>query len=838
MPRHDPTPARPHRVGLRLLLAVVIALSALVASPGAAHAADDVVRHLDTSYDVQADGSVKVRQQFDWRFGESGRRGIQLGLATRERWDADPTRDVVYAISDVTVESPTGAPAQFEQTPSAQGSVGTLTLRVGDPDQTVKGRDHTYVLSYVLRGALRTFGGVPELFWDVTSEDFPRIEQFTARVSAPGGVQRARCLDGTRECTATVEGGVATLSGKDVSSGRPVSVVAGLAAGAVRNAEPTLEPRRISRPEAVEADAEVTYLPGGTLRVQQRMQYLLPSGERWRIAWPMPSRRAVSQTEDVALTLSNLSATLDGRPLQVSEHEPTSTRSNQDRTVQVSAPEATTAPGPHTVTLTYDVQGAVTPRDDGALASWPLLHASLPNASRLNVLHRVPAAPVVADCSHDQLTGRASGCSGVTVETTADGVRYTAPERTTSSTTSWVAHIVLPAGALGPLSTTLEPSLDHRRIVQGQLSVAASVGGLLLFTALGWALGRRRPAPDQRFADAPPGVINDADAPVVAARSALEIPVRFSPPELPPAEAGALLERRYRPAQLAATIVALAVTGAISVRTDPLLLVQGRADLVPSGWRRRIHEQAARPGTTKATSSKRLATMVQAAQQAADKTLRDDLYVLRAEKLGWARAAAFLLKLGLVAGLVAAVYVLTEVVPVLPAAFGEGVPLVAVACLAGVVAGLFLGRRRAAQPPLSATGTALREQTIGFRRYLETAEAGQLDVEADSDIFTRYLPWAVLFGLTERWTHVCQHLVDAGRLPPLDTSALGTQVSALQLTSALASLESSVARASRIESAASSGSSFFSGGGSGGSSGFSGGSSGGGGGGGTSASSW
>ena len=36
--------------------------------------------------------------------------------------------------------------------------------------------------------------------------------------------------------------------------------------------------------------------------------------------------------------------------------------------------------------------------------------------------------------------------------------------------------------------------------------------------------------------------------------------------------------------------------------------------------------------------------------------------------------------------------------------------------------------------------------------------------EEGEDIFSRYLPWAVLFDLTGRWTRVCRQLVAQGRL--------------------------------------------------------------------------
>ncbi|MCW5951889.1 MAG: DUF2207 domain-containing protein, partial [Propionibacteriaceae bacterium] len=62
------------------------------------------------------------------------------------------------------------------------------------------------------------------------------------------------------------------------------------------------------------------------------------------------------------------------------------------------------------------------------------------------------------------------------------------------------------------------------------------------------------------------------------------------------------------------------------------------------------------------------------------------------------------------------------------------------------------------------TGRALTDQVEGFRTYLATAEAEQLRFEEGEDIFSKYLPWAILFDLTERWTRLCEQLVAMGRL--------------------------------------------------------------------------
>ena len=51
----------------------------------------------------------------------------------------------------------------------------------------------------------------------------------------------------------------------------------------------------------------------------------------------------------------------------------------------------------------------------------------------------------------------------------------------------------------------------------------------------------------------------------------------------------------------------------------------------------------------------------------------------------------------------------------------------------------------------TAEGRALTDQVQGFRRYIETAEARTLRFEEGQDIFSAYLPWAIVFGEAERW---------------------------------------------------------------------------------------
>jgi len=97
--------------------------------------------------------------------------------------------------------------------------------------------------------------------------------------------------------------------------------------------------------------------------------------------------------------------------------------------------------------------------------------------------------------------------------------------------------------------------------------------------------------------------------------------------------------------------------------------------------------------------------------------------------------------------------------------------LVGVALTAAGAVILLLAPR---MPARTAEGTALLAQTLGFRLYLETAEADQIRMEEGMDVFSRYLPYAIVFGVAERWAGVFATLAArSGSGASVDTSWYG-----------------------------------------------------------------
>jgi uncharacterized membrane protein len=51
-------------------------------------------------------------------------------------------------------------------------------------------------------------------------------------------------------------------------------------------------------------------------------------------------------------------------------------------------------------------------------------------------------------------------------------------------------------------------------------------------------------------------------------------------------------------------------------------------------------------------------------------------------------------------------------------------------------------------------------RVFGFRRYIDTAEVQEAKFDEQVNLFTRYLPYAVVFGAVERWARAFHGLAD------------------------------------------------------------------------------
>jgi uncharacterized membrane protein YgcG len=254
------------RAVVAFFLMVVTALAWALVTPSRADAADDQIDSFTINYEMQPSGVLRVKETIVWRFGSnSGRHGIQRDLVIREP-DPDSDQDFVYGISNINVTSPDDYVAtQFSSktTQSQGGREAELNVRIGDPGQTISAPTATYVISYEVTGAMRSFSGYDEFFWDGPGFGNPLIKELMITATVPGGAQDASCFAGPPGSTTGCEtkkftkGGEASFAQTNLPAGQSVSIGVKITPGLVADNKPHMEPNgaKLSPAERVGAIA-------------------------------------------------------------------------------------------------------------------------------------------------------------------------------------------------------------------------------------------------------------------------------------------------------------------------------------------------------------------------------------------------------------------------------------------------------------------------------------------------------------------------------------------------------------------------------------------------------
>lgn len=158
-------------------LALSLLCSVALTVPGILHAQEAfTITSFDTVLNVQEDSAVLVTETLDVDFGENQRHGIFRTLPTSYRTTTGAKRNI--RLSDLRAE---GDPATIERSFG-----GDITLKIGDPDIVISGRQQ-YVIHYRIENALNEFPGHIELYWNATGTEWgTTIDNASAVVILPG----------------------------------------------------------------------------------------------------------------------------------------------------------------------------------------------------------------------------------------------------------------------------------------------------------------------------------------------------------------------------------------------------------------------------------------------------------------------------------------------------------------------------------------------------------------------------------------------------------------------------------------------------------------------------
>jgi uncharacterized membrane protein YgcG len=277
-------------------------------------------------------------------------------------------------------------------------------------------------------------------------------------------------------------------------------------------------------------------------------------------------------------------------------------------------------------------------------------------------------------------------------------------------------------------------------ILSGLGSLVA-VGGVV---SLWWRLGR-----DRRFVSLVRESNADPEEPVPLLGSR-PIAVEFEPPDrIRPGQMGLLLDERADTLDVTATIIDLAVRGYLKITEIPKHGWFGHKDwqldrLKPSDAALLDYERIVLDGLFDGNSARKLSDLKNKFYRDLDKAKRA-LYRDAVERRWFPSNPTSVRVLWAFVGVAAAgagVFLTIQ----LGRRWGAG--LLGLPLTAG---GLLLAIVSKAMPRRTALGTQMLRRTLGFVRYIRTAEVPQQAFAERALQFTEYLPYAIAFKCVDRW---------------------------------------------------------------------------------------
>lgn len=511
-------------------------------------------------------------------------------------------------------------------------------------------------------------------------------------------------------------------------------------------------------------DAVYTVSPDGALSVTETvvLRFGADSGRRGYERY-LVTRERYDDEQDMVYDISNVEVSSPdpgvSTEVQTTRYNP-SPREGVLRIRIGSADRRITAPTA-TYVINYEVRGSLrTPQSGVPELYWDVTGSSMGAIETAGVRVSVPGGAQGQGCAVGQ-PGSNTPCTSATIKAgeavfTQDGIPagdlLTVGVQMQASAVTGATPILVERGDAQDVRVT--------RLMQGAGAVAA-----LVIPVLGWWYYRRN-GHDQRYAGLPPGTVPAPGQPATITRHdpRQEVPVSFSPPALPLTYAGFLLDGHYRTTHLSATLVGLATSGTVQLSsqdgTTAILRDPRRAPDHPS---RLLRDEMFARGED-AVDVSRAGQLA----QASDRLAADARSEVGAQN--WFTQLRRGRRSGSAMGLLWAGFLVVMFLD-LPALGGLWWFLGP--ATVSLVITLLVVRARMARGQRTALGRAWTDQIEGFRTYIATAEADQLRFEEGEDIFSKYLPWAVLFGLAERWVSVCQEAISLGRLTQPDTSWYG-----------------------------------------------------------------
>ncbi|MGH2773753.1 MAG: DUF2207 domain-containing protein [Actinomycetota bacterium] len=427
--------------------------------------------------------------------------------------------------------------------------------------------------------------------------------------------------------------------------------------------------------------------------------------------------------------------------------------------IRIGDPDRTIS-GRHQYTIRYRVEGAPNAFEEHDELYWNAIGAQWQvQVSSAEVKVTIPGAISDATCFKGP-QGSTLPCERAS--TSASAATFAQPRLEPFEGLTFV--IGFPKGIVDQPKPVLKERWSFGRAfkatpgtVAAALAVAAAAFGAL--GRLIWKQGR-----DRRWAGSPvAAAVSDTGGPEqpVGLMERFETPVEFAPPDkIRPGQVGTLIDEVAQPLDVTATIVDLAVRGYLRIEE-----IEKKGWFSQPDWRLeklkdsgglRPYESTLLNGLFRDGDEVQISELKERFA-ARLKNVEDKLYADTVEQKWFPTRPDRIRTRWRAIGV--GVTVAAGGLLFLAARFTH-LGLVAVPLF---VAGLALIAAASKMPHRTAKGTAVLRRVKGFRRFIEDSEVHRARFAESKNLFSEYLPYAVVFGATKKWARAFAGL--NGELP-------------------------------------------------------------------------
>jgi hypothetical protein len=221
-----------------VIISLLIVIGVFISS-STVHA--EIIRSYDSQISIQKDGRIQVKEKIDYDFEDTYGHGITRDIPVIKKNSDGKEYELTVRVEGIKDER--GTSYNY----SSSWVDNKLHLKIGDAKRTITGL-HTYIIDYVVSGAITYYSDHDELYWNSTGyAEKGSIENANGTIHFPEGTQMGEvktiCYTGAegstaQDCTVQTEQNSSSVSALRLGNGSGLTIIVSFPKGLVERLEP------------------------------------------------------------------------------------------------------------------------------------------------------------------------------------------------------------------------------------------------------------------------------------------------------------------------------------------------------------------------------------------------------------------------------------------------------------------------------------------------------------------------------------------------------------------------------------------------------------------------